>query len=100
MAVSSRGFIFDWVVWFAAFFSVSLLFVAAATAQDRKEAGQCDGKGAPDLQIDNCTAAIDAKTFTGSNLALVFNNRGLAYYAKRDFDRAIADFTEATRSGC
>jgi hypothetical protein len=57
MAVRSRGFIFDRVVWFAALFSVSLLFVEAAAAQDRKEAGQCDGNGGPDLQIDNCTAA-------------------------------------------
>src|ERR1700756_1356835 len=95
MAVSSCGFIFDRTGVSATLFSVSLLFAVAAVAQDRKDAGQCDGKGAPEVQIEHCTAAIDAKIFAGKDLALVFNNRGLASYARHDFGRAIADFTEA-----
>ena len=96
MAVSSPRFAWDPARASAIFLSLSLQVVVAA-AQDPKDARQCDGKAAPDLQIENCTAAIDANSFAGNDLALLFNNRGLAYYAKRDIGRAIADFTEATR---
>ena len=30
-----------------------------------------------------------------SNVAQSYNNRGVAYYKKRDYDRAIADYTKA-----
>jgi len=33
----------------------------------------------------------------GKELAFAFNNRGLGYYTRRDFDHAIADFAQAIR---
>ena len=41
-----------------------------------------------------CTAVIGSKAYAGRELAFAFNNRGLAYYAKRIFDRAVADFPQ------
>src|SRR5262249_12062973 len=51
-----------------------------------------------DLQIDGCTAAIrSGDQRSQKELASYFNSRGLAYRAKGDFDRAVADFDEAIR---
>src|SRR5579859_6170129 len=73
------------------------LSIAQGAAQEQGGLDPCDGAGSPDLQIAHCTATIDAKAFAGNDLAFAFNNRGLAYYAKRDFERAISDFSEATK---
>ena len=51
----------------------------------------------PQTQRDE---AIRSATFGASGLihaAQAFNNRGLAYAAKQDYDRAIADYNEAIR---
>jgi tetratricopeptide (TPR) repeat protein len=51
----------------------------------------------PDLQIEGCTAAIQSRRLRGKDLARSLYNRGTAYYKKRDYDRAVADYTEAIR---
>jgi lipoprotein NlpI len=60
----------------------------------------CVNKGnafSPDQQISGCTAAIQSGRWSGQDLAWAFNNRGLAYQDKHDYDRAIADYDEAIR---
>ena len=60
----------------------------------------CVNKGnafSPDQQISGCTAAIESGRWSGQELAWAFNNRGLAYQDKHDYDRAIADYDEAIR---
>ena len=49
----------------------------------------------PDLQIGGCTTIIQSGRESRANLAAAFNNRGSAYSAKQDYDRAIADLNQA-----
>ncbi len=51
----------------------------------------------PDARITGCTALIDANQDSKQRLSVHFNNRGTAYQAKGDHDRAIHDFNEAIR---
>ncbi len=48
-------------------------------------------------QIEACTALIQSGKETGHNQAGYFNNRGNAYKAQKDLDRAMADYNEAIR---
>jgi tetratricopeptide (TPR) repeat protein len=69
--------------------------LAIATTQQKIE--QCDNKGdvySPELMLAACTAAIGSGKWRGK---AAYNNRGNAYFAKKDYDRAIADYTEAIR---
>jgi tetratricopeptide (TPR) repeat protein len=47
--------------------------------------------------IIGCTRAIQSGKFKGSDLAVLYNNRGIEERQLRDFDRAIADYTQAIR---
>ena len=51
----------------------------------------------PDIRIAACTRNIQSGRFVESNLAVAFMNRGLAYKHKGQWDRAIADYSEAIR---
>jgi hypothetical protein len=53
------------------------------------------GNLSPDLRINGCTAMIQSGRLTGRDLSTVFYNRGLAYSAKADYHRAMADWTKA-----
>lgn len=48
-------------------------------------------------RIAGCTKIIQDRAATKEIRVGAYNNRGLAYRAKREFDRAIADFNEALR---
>ena len=50
-----------------------------------------------DLAIDHCTAAIQSGELSDQELAAAFHNRGLAYYHKKEYDRAIEDYDHAIR---
>src|ERR1700734_1514700 len=49
----------------------------------------------PELTIKYCSAAINSGSLSGSILASAFNNRGEAHFAKREYDLAIDDYTQA-----
>ena len=51
-----------------------------------------NGVGGPEASIGGCNAVIQE---TAKNLAAAYFFRGAAYVAKNDFDRAIADYTQA-----
>lgn len=73
---------------------------APAGAQTQQQIDWCVNKGnvfQPDLAIGGCTAAIQSGRWSGKGLASAFNNRGVAYRAKGDYDRAIADYGQAIR---
>src|SRR3984893_8591705 len=93
----SRRSIFNWSGAVGTFVAVGLSFVTSANAQIQRDVDRCTGKDSvtPELQIRSCTAVIESKAYAGKELAFAFNNRGLAYYDKRDFERAIASYTEA-----
>jgi len=46
-------------------------------------------------RIRGCSAIIEAATEPESKIADAYANRGVAYYVKRDYDRAIEDFGRA-----
>ncbi|MCH9051327.1 MAG: tetratricopeptide repeat protein [Proteobacteria bacterium] len=82
--------------------ALAVLFLApwtqTAEADFTREIRRCNfGGGHPDIQIVACTRNIQSGRFIGQNLAVAFTNRGLAYKSKGQWDRAIADFSEAIR---
>jgi tetratricopeptide (TPR) repeat protein len=50
-----------------------------------------------DQQIKSCTALIESGADAKENVAIAFYNRALAYENKEDYERAIADYSEAIR---
>src|SRR5262249_28342935 len=57
----------------------------------------CTNETNADLRIGYCTNVIESGRYTGAEAAWAFNNRGIAYKNKGDYDRAIADYDEAIR---
>ena len=50
-----------------------------------------------DLQIKSCSTLIQSGAESKENVAIAFYNRALAYEDMGDYDRAIADYSEAIR---
>jgi tetratricopeptide (TPR) repeat protein len=81
--------------------AVSVGFSVAAQ-QLSPDLAQCLNKGKAfsfDVQISRCTEALQSthETPTPADRALVYVSRGSAYYNKREYDRGIADFSEAIK---
>jgi tetratricopeptide (TPR) repeat protein len=81
---------------------LAILFLAAWTQITHADFSQnirrCDSDDThPDIRIAACTRNIQSGRFDGRNLAVAFTNRGLAYKRKGQWDRAIADYSEAIR---
>jgi lipoprotein NlpI len=82
------------VVGLAAVFVVAgPVLVPRAVADDMDACRRVSGEEA----IAACSRAIGSGRWRGPDLAKAFNNRGTAYYAKGDYDLAIADYNEAIR---
>jgi len=79
-----------------AFLAVTTSLVAVpAIAQQSEDVTRCVNKGnqfSADLAISGCTGAIQSRKWSGRDLAWAYTNRGHAYIAKGDYDRAITDF--------
>lgn len=54
---------------------------------------RCTGDD-PDLRISGCGAIIRAGGESMTSLAIAYNNRGIAYNGKRNYDMAIDDYTK------
>ncbi len=76
----------------AALFAVT----APAVAASRADWDACK-KDDPDRSIAACTRIIQGRGETAKNSAIAHHERGLAYRSKGDFDRAIANYSEAIR---
>jgi len=50
-----------------------------------------------DIQIGSCTAAIQSGRWQGKDVAWAFQNRGIVYKNKGQYDRAIEDYNQAIR---
>lgn len=65
-------------------------------AQQSRDRTACnDPKSTDDQTIGGCTALIKSGRESKHNLAVDYNNRGLAFYDKHDYDHAIADYNQA-----
>ncbi len=79
---------------------LGLLLVGVTTATAQLPLGACfstDPNTSLDLRIDTCTSLIQSKGLSQDRLAIAFQNRGSAYVAKGDTDRAIQDFDQAIK---
>jgi tetratricopeptide (TPR) repeat protein len=75
------------------------LQAASALAQTPQEWLLCLSQdfSSPDLPIKGCTAIIQTGQQVIGRLATAYNNRGVAYRLKAEYDKAIDDFNEAIR---
>jgi len=76
----------------AALFAVA----APAAAASRADWDACKGDD-PDRSIAACTRIIQGRGETAKDSAIAHHERALSYKSKGDFDRAIADLSEAIR---
>jgi len=64
-------------------------------AQSREESWKSCNSRDRDRSIAGCTALIQSGQESGRNIAVAFDDRGLAYARKRNFDRAIQDYDQS-----
>ena len=76
---------------------LTLALPAPAPADFSQDKRHCISNPDPDVTIGSCTRLIRSGRFNNNNLAVTFNNRGNAYSAKGQYDRAIRDYNEALR---
>jgi tetratricopeptide (TPR) repeat protein len=69
----------------------------AESAQDQDANWTLCTVSDPDIRIVGCTAIIQAGAERAEKLAIAFNNRGLAYDRKGEYDRAVEDYDQAIR---
>src|SRR5262245_16842059 len=72
---------------------------AAQRGQTPKNVELCNGadRTSPDIQINGCTAVITSGAQTPRSLVIAYNNRGNAYVAKGDYDRAVEDYDQSIK---
>jgi tetratricopeptide (TPR) repeat protein len=85
----------------------SLLVLAAAAAfgptvaiaQVKEEESWCAGKegATAELRIDSCTDVIRRGGISSKQLAIIYRARGAAYFARRDYARALQDYDQAIK---
>jgi tetratricopeptide (TPR) repeat protein len=64
-----------------------------------KNAESCNSKNtvSPEARIEGCTALIQTVQGNATALPIAYNNRGNAYVAKGDYDRAVRDFDQSIK---
>src|SRR5262245_31471201 len=69
----------------------------AQKSQSLKNLELCNGvnRASPDIQIDGCTALINSGAQTPRTRVIAYNNRGNAYMAKGEYDRAVQDYDQS-----
>jgi tetratricopeptide (TPR) repeat protein len=74
-------------------FALALALSATGAWADRHS--DCAQGKDPDHRIRGCTQIIErGEKETRKNRVIAYNKRGIAYYMKGEFDRAIADYTK------
>ena len=78
---------------------VLMQFNSASFAQRPREWMKCLGLEGPiiDIVIDGCTAVIRSNQDPPQKLATAFDNRGVAYRLKGEYDHALQDYEQAIR---
>ncbi len=73
--------------------ATELAFCRPAAADDRESCKTASG----DVAIEACSRAITSGKIKGKVLSLLYTNRGVEYFIKGEFDRAIADHDQAIK---
>ena len=68
-----------------------------APATSQRDFADCSQQNDADRSIDACTRLLQGQRLATRDRAVAYTNRGLAFAARKDFDRAIADQSEAIR---
>jgi len=71
-----------------------LMLAGSALGFSQRDWDECQARD-PDRRIAGCSGIVDDRGATSKSRTVAFTNRGLAYRAKGDLDRAIADYNEA-----
>ena len=71
--------------------------MVAAIGQSRQENLTKCRSVDPDAKIAGCTALLNAGEETVKGQAIIYGSRGVGYYTKGDYDRAIRDTDQAIR---
>ena len=67
-----------------------------ARADGASDRLQCQDRDAqPDIRIGACSRLIQSGLYKGTDLGVIFNKRGIAFYKKRQYDYAIEDYSQA-----
>src|SRR5258705_9981773 len=71
-----------------------LLTTVGASAETSQQRGWCYGKGGatPEMQISGCSAFLAGGNHDDAAAADAFNNRGVGYAARQEWDRALTDY--------
>jgi tetratricopeptide (TPR) repeat protein len=80
----------------AVLFLVLASIAAPALAGPKQDWRDCE-RGSPDEAIQGCTRIIKGGREGKHNLAIAYNERGIAYDNKGQYDRGIADFDQAIK---
>jgi len=86
-------------IWPAIVLGGVLLAGVPALAQTAQERRYCEGEDGASVaqRIDACSAVIKAGRDKGEKLAEAFNNRGVGYRLKGEYDRALQDYGQAIK---
>jgi tetratricopeptide (TPR) repeat protein len=76
---------------------VGCLYAMSALAQTPQDWALCQDLSSPELPIRGCTAVIHSGRQLLDRLGTAYNNRGVAYRLKGEYDKSIGDFNEAVR---
>ena len=74
-----------------------LAFGSAALAASVEDLRDCRKHANVDRQNEACTRVIEDVAESAANRGMAYNNRGINYSGRDDFDRAWADFNAAIR---
>ncbi len=85
--------------WLFLLFGALLLANAAevSASWNQDAATRADSSSTADQRMTACTRAITSGQLSAKELANAYHNRGHAFQSKKDYDRAIADYSEAIR---
>jgi lipoprotein NlpI len=77
---------------------VAIVLAWPAHAAGPRDYDDCHQSNDQNRRIAGCTRILQDSEETPQNRAITYNSRGFAYYTdKEDYDRAIADYSEAIR---
>ncbi len=76
---------------------IFLSFNGAASAASNADHADCKQLTDIERNIAGCTKIVQDSSESAKDRAAAFTNRGLAYRNKEDYDRALADYTQAIR---
>ncbi len=72
-------------------FVLLIIFSGAAASSSLEDCRIAE----PQQKIDACTSIIESGSMSGSNLGIIYNNRGTGYYLQGEYHLAIRDYDRA-----